>query len=319
MAEHSIDLSVVIPVYKSAACLEPLIKQLSEELRETGRTFEVILVDDASPDDSWSVIASLAKQYPFIGAARLMRNRGQQRATICGLSHARGEVVVTMDDDLQHRPDQLPILLSSLDQHPEIDCVFGVYRKKKHAGFRNLGSRALRWVNMRAFGLPRNVRSSSYRVMRRKLVRGILAHRTHNPAVGAELYGSTNRVLSIEIEHADRYAGRSNYSLGKQFALAFDNICNVSMIPLRAVTVIGSVFCLFSVLYVIYTLARYFTGQIGVAGWTTVIILLSFSSGLILLSLGIIGEYLVRVLQEVRQSPLFIERERVGTLTPVEE
>jgi polyisoprenyl-phosphate glycosyltransferase len=305
------EISVVIPVYRSRDCLPELLRQLTAELDQLSKPFEIILVDDASPDDSWHVIRQLASEYPFVKAIQLMRNAGQAFATLCGLAHSRGEVVVTMDDDLQHQPDQLPKLLSVLDNDSEVDCVLGYFAEKKHARYRNLGSRAIRWVNARAFGLPSNIRSSSFRAIRRPVVRAILGHHTQNPAIAALLYQSTHRIRSLPIEHAARYSGESNYTLAKQFRLALDNICNVSMLPLRAVTVLGLAACAFSVLLVIKFLVQYLLGSIGVAGWTTVVILMSFFSGAILLSLGIVGEYLVRILREVRSGPPYIEREAV--------
>ena len=307
------DISVVIPVYNSSACLPELMRQLTEVLGQRGKEHEIILVDDSSPDDSWTVITGLACEYPKLSAFRLMRNFGQAKAILCGLAHARGDVVVTMDDDLQHRPDQLPKLLEVLGSSPEIDCVCGCFPEKEHAGYRNLGSRMIQWINARAFGLPRNLRSSSFRAMRKSVSRAILANRTQNPAIAALIFGSTHRVVSIPVEHGARYAGQSSYTLVKQFRLAFDNICNVSMLPLRAVAALGMGICLLSAILVVVFLVRYVQGQVGVAGWTTVVILISFFAGVTLLSLGVIGEYLVRVLREVRGTPPYIEREWIGS------
>jgi len=313
METSSIDISVVIPVYNSADCLTELMRQLTKTLDEMGDSYEVILVEDASPDNSWQVIEQLVPQYPRVSAIRLMRNCGQAKAITCGLAHARGDVVVNMDDDLQHRPDQLPKLLKVLEESPEVDCVCGHFPEKKHARYRNLGSRMILWVNARTFGLPRNLRWSSFRAMRKSLVGAILANKTLNPAIPALVFASTPHVVSIRVEHGPRYAGKSNYTLAKQFRLAFDNICNVSMLPLRAVAAMGMGICLLSAILVVNFLVEYVRGQsAGVAGWTTVVILISFFAGVTLLSLGIIGEYLVRVLREVRGAPRYLERERIG-------
>ncbi len=309
METDTVDISIVIPVYNSSDCLPELLRQLTGQLEAMGRPYEVILVDDASPDDSWRVIKELAPHYPKVSAVRLMRNRGQAFATLCGLEHACGRIVLTMDDDLQQSPDQLPKLLDPLESDSELDCVFGYFEEKKHAAYRNLGSRAIRWINARAFGLPRDVRVSSFLAMRRRLADSILQHRTLNPAITALLFSSTRRIASVPIQHNERYAGASNYTLAKQFRLALDVICNVSMLPLRAVSLLGMGICVFSAILVAVFLYRYFTGQIGVAGWTTVVILISFFSGTILLSLGVIGEYVVRILREVRGAPRFNVRE----------
>lgn len=318
MKTGAVDISIVIPVYNSSECLPELLRRLTDVLAEVGKAYEVILVDDGSVDDSWAVIQEHVPRYPHVSAVRLMRNRGQAIATICGLGRTRGQTVVTMDDDLQHRPDQLPILLDALESHPEVDCVFGYFRDKKHAGHQNLGSRIIAWINARAFGLPRGFRSSSFRAMSRRTVNAVLAHHTANPAIVALVYGSTRRVLSVPVEHAPRYAGKSTYTLAKQIRLALDSICNVSLLPLRAVSALGLVACASSVVLVAWVLVRYLRGQIGVPGWTTVVILVSFFSGIILLSLGVVGEYMVRVLREVRRSPMYVERETIG-LPPAPE
>jgi len=309
--QSEVELSVVIPVYNSSDSLPHLLEQLTRQLEELGRRYEVILVDDDSADRSWEVIKELAPEHPHLLAVRLMRNSGQAGATLCGLARARGEIVVTMDDDLQHPPDQLPKLLRTLETQPQIDCVFGCFAKKRHAAYRNLGSRILHWVNARAFGFPKDLRPSSFRAMRRSLALAILQHRSASPVILALVCRSTRRISSVRVDHAQRRAGKSNYSLSKQIRLALDDICNVSMLPLRVVSAVGAATCLLGVLLVAVVLLRYALGQITVPGWTTVVILVSFFSGIILLSLGIIGEYLARVLREVQGAAGELERERI--------
>ena len=312
MDTDRIDISVVIPVYRSSACMPDLLSELTATLDALSRSYEIILVDDASPGETWRVIQAEAPKYSNVLAVRLMRNSGQARATLCGLAHARGEIIVTMDDDLQHPPDQLPILLDALAERPDTDCVLARFDEKEHSWYRNLGSSFLAWVNARAFGTPSGVRSSGFRAMRSQAARAVLAHRTANPAIAALLYSSTHHVVSVPVRHAPRRSGRSGYTFSKQFRLAWDNICNVSMLPLRAVSAMGIVSCFLSLILVVIIVIRYLRGQVGVAGWATIVTLISFFSGLILVSVGVMGEYLVRVLREVRQSPMYLERERLG-------
>ena len=152
-----------------------LLEQLAGEMKKLGRSYEVVLVDDASPDNTWESVRQLASGDSRITAVQLMRNCGQAIATLCGLSHARGRIVVTMDDDLQHRPDQLPKLLAVLESDPGLDCVFGCFPEKRHTWYRNIGSHVIHWVNSRAFAIPAGVRSSSFRALRRPLVTAMLA------------------------------------------------------------------------------------------------------------------------------------------------
>lgn len=310
VAPRTLDVSIVIPVYRSGEFLAELLRQVSDVLGERQVTHEVILVDDASPDDTWSVIQALVQEFDQVRAVRLMRNRGQAAATLCGLEMVRGSFVITMDDDLQHPPDQIPILLDALEADPTLDGVFGAFEVKHHSLSQNLGSRFLAWVNSRAFGLPKDLRSSSFRALRREVADAAVEHRTGTPALTAIIYSSTSRLTSVPVRHQERRSGTSGYTFGRQMRLAWDNICHVSMLPLRLVSLVGFIVCGFSVLMVGHTLFNYYTGRVGVAGWTTVVILVSFFSGVTLLALGVMGEYLVRVLREVRGTPRFIIRDQ---------
>jgi dolichol-phosphate mannosyltransferase/undecaprenyl-phosphate 4-deoxy-4-formamido-L-arabinose transferase len=217
-----------------------------------------------------------------------------------------------MDDDLQHPPQEMPKLLEALESNPEVDCVFAYFEEKHHALYRNLGSRVIRWINARALGLPKDIRWSSFRAMRRPLVAAVLQLRTVNPVILALVCQSTQQLMSIPARHSERYSGRSNYTLSKQLRLALDNVCNVSLLPLRAVSTAGMALCALTTVLIAVFLYKYLTGLVGVAGWTTIVILISFFAGLTLLSVGIVGEYMVRILREVRGAPRYIERERVG-------
>jgi glycosyltransferase involved in cell wall biosynthesis len=306
------DISVVTPVYRSGNCIPVLLERLTAVLYGLNRPYEVILVDDGSPDDTWEITRRAISAYPNVMAIQLMRNGGQAFATLCGLSHARGRIVITMDDDLQHPPGEIPRLLAELEGSPEIDCVFGCFQEKRHARYRNLGSRFMSWVMRSAFNLPRDFRSSSFRAMRRTLVRAILTHQTANPSMAVMILGCTSRVRNVMVEHAPRYAGTSHYTLSRQLRPALDGIINVSVAPLRAISYTGVAICGLSLVLIGVFLYKYFTGAIGVPGWTSVVVLLSFFAGIILFSLGVFGEYLVRILREVRGAPPFVERERSG-------
>ena len=185
---------MVVPIYNSSDCLPELVRQLTDQLTSMKRRYEIILVEDCSPDQSWQVIRNLVSQYPNLRAFQLTQNSGQAKATVCGLAEARGQFVFTMDDDLQHPPDHLPRLLEELERDPTVDCVFAIFLEKKHAGYRNLGSRVVAWVNSRAFGLPADFRTSSFRVMRSFVARAAVSHQTDNPAILRLILASTSRV-----------------------------------------------------------------------------------------------------------------------------
>ena len=306
------EISLVVPVYNSQDCLPELLKQIEAELTRLGMSYEVILVDDDSTDGSWQVIQREAGVRPAVSGIQMMRNVGQVSATLCGMAYARGGVVVTLDDDLQHPPDQLGILIGALRDEPATDCVFGAFEDKKHSAYRNLGSRFIAWIHRRAFGLPRDIQPSSFRALRRPLVDAILAHPTRAPSLTALIAACTRRIRNVAVRHAERYSGRSNYTLLRQFRLAFDNICSSSTLPLKVVSTLGLLFCAGGIGYALLVLSWYLEHRIKVAGWTTLAILVSFSAGIILLSLGVFGEYLSRILREVRGAPRHVERTRIG-------
>lgn len=308
-AKKNPNVSVVIPVYKSCSWLWNLVQEISSVFQGLKKSHEIILVDDCSPDNAWQTIQELAAFAPHVRGFRLMRNEGQVRATLCGLAHSQGDIVVTMDDDFQHRPDQLPILIKALEDNPDMDCVLGIFDHKQHTLYRNLGSRFIQWMNRLAFGLPKNIGSSGFRAMRRELVQVICSYHILHPSLPLLIFSSTQRVMNVSLVHAPRRAGKSNYTLRKQIRLAFDNICQASMLPLRVVSAAGLFASGLSLVLMVFYLLRYLLGAITVPGWTTMVLLLTFFSGVILFALGVIGEYLFMVLKEVRQRPMYFVRE----------
>jgi len=313
MSETRPDLSVVVPVFNSQGCLPELLLRLDRELAALGLRHETILVDDDSTDGSWQVARAEVESRPHCRAVRLMRNVGQVSATLCGLAEARGEIVVTLDDDLQQPPDQIARLVAALEADPELDAVFGYFAEKRHRGYRNLASRAVSRLQALAAGLPSGLRTSSFRALRRPLAEAVTRAAGRAPSLNGLICASTRRVRSVEVRHDDRFAGRSNYTLRRQLRLAFDVFTSTSTLPLRFVSALGLVVCALSLIYGALVLVWYMTRHIGVHGWTTLVLLGAFSAGAVLLALGIFGEYLTRILLEVRAAPRHVERERIGS------
>lgn len=305
-------ISVVIPVYNSAEGLPTLAERLARVLSALGCTWEVIFVNDCSPDESWLVIEEIAQKRSGFRGLLLARNVGQAKATLCGIRVATGDVVVTMDDDLQHDPESLPQLLAELDSDDGYDAVFAWFPEKHHAGWRNLASRLVAWLNARAFGLG-GLRLSAYRVMRRQVADFIRANQASSVATpGALVLAATRHVKSVPLQHRERSFGRSNYTLARQLRLALNNLIGVSLLPLRLISGLGIFTAGLSGLMLLTTLVRYFTTGFGVPGWATLVILVTFFSGMILLSLGVIGEYLVRVLRELQYTDVVPVRRSIG-------
>jgi dolichol-phosphate mannosyltransferase/undecaprenyl-phosphate 4-deoxy-4-formamido-L-arabinose transferase len=307
-----IDVSVVIPIFNSRDCLPALLRRIDDELDRLGVRHETILVDDDSTDGSWELVRSEATGRPHLTALRLMRNVGQISATLCGMQTARGEIVVTLDDDLQHPPDQIGLLLSPLAEDPELDAVFGSFADKRHRGYRNLASRIIGNLHSRAAGIPAGLRPSSFRAMRRRLARAVGEAAGRSPSLNSLICSMTRRLRSVEVRHDERFAGRSNYTLLRQLRLAFDVLASSSTLPLRFVSILGLIVCAASLSYGALVLYWYLGRRIDVPGWTTLALLASFSAGAVLLALGVFGEYLARILVEVRAAPRHVERERIG-------
>lgn len=305
------ELSIVIPCYGSARVLPELLLRLDSALAAIGGGSEIVLVNDCSPDELATVVQHQLQNYPRLRYVELMVNVGQFRALMCGFAHARGHFVVTMDDDLQHPPEEIVKLYNHLCNSPHLDAVFGAYEKKRHSSGRNLGSWLLRIVNTRIFHKPPGLVMSSFRCLRRELVDALLANRTRYPVIGALILSSTRRIENVTVRHDTRKHGKSNYSLTKLVRTTLDNILSFSSLPLQIISVGGVCISLLSFAlggaYVIIHLLR----GTGVPGWTSLFLAVNFYAGLGLLSVGIAGEYLVRIIGESGGQPLYVVRRRL--------
>ena len=312
----ALDLSIVIPVYRSAAALGELTARLMAALEKLNLAYEIIFVDDDSPDDSWSVLSKLQAQYPGrVCAVRLMRNFGQHNALMCGLRHARGRYVITMDDDLQHPPEEIPKLLQAIE-HTQADLVYGVPRRKKHNRWRNLGSMVVTAFYRLVF--RSRVQPSAFRIIRRELVEAVLSYNLNYTYLDGLLAWNTQRIAEVEVEHRPRASGRSGYSLSKLLVLALNLFTNFSLLPLQAVSVMGFVASLGGLGLGAYYLGRYLFGEVAVPGYASTIVAVLVLGGLQLLALGVMGEYLGRVHLNINRKPQYTIREILPAAPPCE-
>jgi len=298
-------LSIVIPCFNSENSIEDLVERIIKVGEINNYNLQIILVNDFSTDFTLSKLQLLAKKYTEVEAIDLMFNIGQFRALICGLEYTNGDYIVTMDDDLQHPPEEIPKMLNYLLKNLHLDVILGKPLKKEHSVYRNLGSLLIRFVNKNIFNKPKNLVMSSFRVMNSNLKDTLVSHKTMFPIIGPLILASTKRIENIDIEHKERVYGKSNYSLSKLIKTTFDNIINFSSLPLKLISFIGIIGMSLSVLITLYLIIRYITGGVGVAGWTSNMLLINFYGGLTLFSMGVIGEYLIRVLQEVNGFPKY--------------
>lgn len=308
------EVSVVIPTYGNANGLPALHERLLGALEALGRSFEVIYVDDCSPDDSWNVLQQLRAGDDRVHLLRLLRNVGQQGAVLCGMDHARGRWVVTMDDDLQHRPEEIQTLLEAISQSGD-DAIIGRYDTKKHGLVRRMGSRLVKGLARRTVGIPVELDMTSFRVIRNEIVREMMLLYNPSPVVGYLLFQVTPRISNVEVHHDVRFSGKSNYSFRHLIRYFTQMVLDYSDLPLRVAGYVGFAVASGSFVLSIYYFLRALRGTIAVQGWATLVLLLTFLCGLILMTLGIIGIYLVRILRSVNAPTRFVVRERVGAVT----
>jgi len=301
--------SIVVPVYKSENSLRRLYQRIDRTFENIDGDYELILVDDCSRNGVWQLMKSLREQDSRVKIIRLARNFGQHNALMCGFSFVSGDYVITMDDDLQNPPEEIPRLIDAI-KGSELDVVYGIPRIKKHSHFKNAGSRVFMYLMSVIFRRGHRVRISSFRIVRRSFIDHIISINTPNPVVGLLLLRVTDSVGTIPIDHHERIDGRTTYSLAKLVGQFLDGILYNSTLPLRVVFALGITCLGLCAALGTYYLLAYMLGVITVSGWTTLVLLILFFSGIIMFSVGIIGEYLLRILQEVSRTPQYVIRDK---------
>ena len=310
----TLELSVIIPVYGSASILPALADRLEASLSPAlgAGTFEVILVHDCGPDDAWAVIESLAATRPWLRGLNLRRNTGQHNAVMAGLSVIHGRWIVTMDDDLQHNPDDVPRLLEAL--RGGADLVYAQFPQKRHARWKRAGSRFNDRVAQWLLKKPKGLYLSPFRGFVRDLRDEVL--RYQGPFVyvdGLLLQGtSPSRITTITATHHARSDGRSGYSLRKSVSLWLQMATSFSIVPLRLVSLAGVLASCLAFLVALVVLVQKLRHPELPVGWASLIVAILFMGGLQLLALGAIGEYTGRILLNVNNRPQYVIGETVN-------
>lgn len=307
-----VQFTVIIPVYGDGRQLPEIVRRIDTACAVAGRAIEIIAVDDCGPGNAWPLICEIAQHRENTQGIRLMRNFGQHNALMCGFRHASGDIVVTMDDDLQHEPESIRCLLEAI-QRSGADLVYGVYDHKQHAGGRNLGSWLVNRFYRLIFRMPVTV--TSFRAMRRELVEAILRYDLNFTYIDGLLAWNTQRVEMVTVPHHERADGQSGYTMAKLVTLAMNVFTNFSLLPLQAVSLVGTVAACGGLgLGGWYLLTALLTG-IEVPGYASIIVAVLVLGGLQLLSLGIMGEYLGRLHLNVNRKPQYTIRQ----ITPTAE
>jgi undecaprenyl-phosphate 4-deoxy-4-formamido-L-arabinose transferase len=305
MDKHSI--SVVVPVFNSAESLCPLIERLEQALRDSASAFEILLVNDDSRDSSWEIVRGLARQHAHVRGINLMRNYGQHGALLCGIRAAQNEVIVTMDDDLQHPPEEIPKLLAEIDQG--WDLVYGKPVVRQHGVWRDLASRLTRYALRGAVGGENAGNVSAFRAFRTPIRQAFQHHRGPFISIDVLLSWGTTRISAVAVRQDIRRHGLSNYTFGRLFSHAIDMMTGFSIWPLRLASLVGFAVSLFGVGVLCYVLVRYVTAGGSVPGFPFLAATIAIFSGAQLFALGIIGEYLARMHFRAMDRPTFVVRD----------
>lgn len=301
-------VSFVIPCYRSAGTISAVVEEINRSMDMlTDYEHEIILVNDCSPDNTFSVLSSLARSDRRITAVDLAKNFGQHAAIMAGLHHSRGDYIVCLDDDGQTPADEVGKLLEKLEEG--YDVVYASYgHHKQHSFFRNFGS----WLNGKMteimLGKPRELSLTSYFAARRFIVEEMLRYEHCFPYVMGLVLRSTKNICNVPVNHRQRQEGHSGYTLSKLLNLWMNGFTSFSIKPLRLATYMGCLTAFAGFIYAIIIVIRYFTIHLAPLGWSSTTALLLILGGIILLVLGLVGEYVGRIFMCVNASPQYVER-----------
>jgi glycosyltransferase involved in cell wall biosynthesis len=294
-------VSVVVPVYRSETSLPLLVERLHPVLAANARQFELVLVNDGSPDRSWEVIQTLARANPWVRGISLMRNYGQHNALLCGIRAARYDIVVTMDDDLQNPPEEIPVLLAKLNEG--FDVVYGTPEKEQHGLLRDLASIITKTVLQNSMGAATARKVSAFRAFRTILRAAFAEYRSPFISIDVLLTWATTRFAAVKVRHEPRRAGDSNYTLRKLIVHALNMVTGFSTLPLQLASWLGFGFTAVGFAVLVYVISRYVIEGGSVPGFPFLASMIAIFSGAQFFVLGIIGEYLARMHFRMMERP----------------
>lgn len=302
-----IDLSIVVPVYRGSATIRELYRRITEVVQARGSTFEILFVEDCGGDDSWAIIQALAAEDRRVRGFRMNRNYGQHNALLAGIRGARGKTIATLDDDLQHPPEELPKLLEKLQDN--FDVVYGSPLRLPHGILRNAASRITKIALQKSMGVEAARHVSAFRVFRTSLREAFTEYRSPSVSIDVLLTWATDRFAAVPVSHQARQYGSSGYNTIKLVRHAINMATGFTTLPLRLASLIGFVFAVFGLLLLGYVLLRYLYEGGSVPGFPFLASIIALFSGAQMLALGIIGEYLARMYQRSMGKPAYVVRE----------
>jgi len=302
-------LSIVIPVYNSEKTINVTVKKIMKTL-SSKLIYEIILVNDGSKDNSYTICKNLTKKYKFVKLIDLSKNFGQHNAILAGYNNVRGDYIICMDDDLQTPPEELWKLINKLDEG--YDAVYAKYISKKHTILKRLGSNLNGFMLRALINKPKNLFLSSYCAIRRFLVDEIKKYEGPNPYLWGLILRATSNITNVEVKHRERKIGKSNYSIYKLIKLFLNGFINFSVKPLRFIFSLGCILALISIIFTIRIIIMRFIDPSLPAGWTSLAVMILFFSGVNLISLGLIGEYLGRSFLYQSKYTQYLIREKLN-------
>lgn len=309
MADKKLNLSVVIPVYNSALTLPDLKDRLEKVLNQiVNNKYELVFVNDGSSDNSWEKLIEIAAKNENVISINLTRNFGQHNALLCGFSYALGDYIITIDDDLQTLPEEIPKLYKKIQSG--YDVVYGISESKQHSKYRNLGSEVIQLIYRKTFNI--NSRVSSFRILKKDIVKQILLHEQSFTFIDGLICWFTTNIGNTGVRHYKRKVGESGYSVKALTILALNMITKFSIAPLQVASLTGIIFAFFGFIFGLYILFKKLFFGIPVSGFTSIIVIISMLSGVQLITVGILGEYIGRIHSIINQRPQYAIREVVN-------
>lgn len=302
-----IEISIVVPVYNSEDNLTELNHQLQYELKDIN--FELILVNDQSKDTSWNKINDLTREYKNIIGINLRKNSGQDNAIFAGIHYAKGQYIVIMDDDLQHSPSDISKLYEDIKKG--YDVCYANFEKKKQALWKNIGS----WLNGKMAEIiinkPKEIYLSPFKIIKKEIIDEIKDTNYLYPYIDGIIFSITNNITQIDAKHYDRFSGSSNYTLLESIKVFMKLATGFSVFPLRVASFIGALTSIFGFVLGLYFIIEYFFNSSSPEGWTSMIVIVLFLGGIILMSLGIVGEYLGRIYLSINKKKSYTIKEEL--------
>lgn len=303
-------ISVVIPCYRSQFSIESVVDGTYRTLSQRDELFEIILINDGSPDEVWSVITKLTEKYPdIVKGINFTKNYGQHAALLAGYKYSKGDIVISMDDDGQTNPEFIWKLIDKLNEG--FDVVYAKYPVTKESLFRRLGSWANNKMSEDLIGKPKNVKGTSFNAIRRYVIEDMIKYDKSYPYIGGLVYRATSNIGDVEIEHSERKQGKSGYTLNKLVNLTLNGFTAFSVKPLRIASYLGIFSAFIGFIYAVVIIIRKIVNPSIQLGYSSLMSAILFIGGLIMFLLGMIGEYVGRIYISINNQPQYVIKEIV--------